>query len=130
MNANVDTSDLDNFAKDLEVAHTKLGNETQKILMKGGLEMRRRAGAHLAAGVRPLYLKHYERSVTYDLDRHADTQFELEFGSEIGKLQGRMGPGVEYGSSNTGPIPHILPAFAEELPIILRFAAREAKRAI
>jgi len=56
------------------------------------------------------HLPHYPKAITYDM--HGPLAAEI--GPDSSKPQGGMGRGIEFGSSNTGPIPHMLPAADDE----------------
>jgi hypothetical protein len=76
-------------------------------------------------GVEGVFLPHYFRALTSETDRYS-THVDLVVGPESGKPQGGMGPGVEYGSINTGPKPHLHRAFDDRLEGILDQVARVA----
>jgi hypothetical protein len=76
-------------------------------------------------GVEGVFLPHYFRALTSETDRYS-THVDLVVGPESGKPQGGMGPGVEYGSINTGPKPHLHKAFDDRLEGILDQVARVA----
>lgn len=61
-------------------------------------------------GVSGTYLPHYFRAISSEVDRYS-THLDLIVGPESHKPQGGMGPGVEFGSINTGPKPHLYSAF-------------------
>jgi hypothetical protein len=63
-----------------------------------------------AQGVSGNYLVHYPRSISSEVERFS-THLDLTVGPESDKKQGGMGPGVEFGSVNTGPKQHLFSAF-------------------
>jgi hypothetical protein len=69
-------------------------------------------------GVTGTYLPHYPRTITSEVDRYS-THLDLIVGPESGRPQGGMGPGVEFGSVNTGPKPHLYNAFDDRVEGIL-----------
>ena len=71
-----------------------------------------------AQGVTGTYLPHYPKAITSEVDRYS-THLDLIVGPESEKPQGGMGPGVEYGSVNTGPKPHLHNAFDDRVEGIL-----------
>jgi hypothetical protein len=78
-----------------------------------------------AQGVTGTFLPHYFRAITSETDRYA-THIDLVVGPESGLPQGGMGPGVELGSVNTGPKPHLYKAFDDRVDGILDQVARVA----
>lgn len=69
-------------------------------------------------GVEGVYLPHYFRSITSEVERFS-THIDLIAGPETGRPQGGMGPGVEFGSVNTGPKPHLFNAADQRVDGIL-----------
>jgi hypothetical protein len=55
--------------------------------------------------IRGVYLPHYPSSITSE-----SSGLRGEYGPDAGHMQGGMGTGVEYGSVNTGPRPHLMPS--------------------
>jgi hypothetical protein len=73
------------------------------------------------------FLPHYPKAITFDMLG----RFAAEVGPDASKPQGGMGRGIEFGSSNTGPIPHMLPAaddeegrFGDQVALIVERALR------
>lgn len=73
------------------------------------------------------YLPHYPRSITSETERDSRS-VSMIVGPEMGKPQGGMGPGVEFGSVNAPPIPHLFDAFDDRVESILDRASRNAAR--
>jgi hypothetical protein len=67
---------------------------------------------------RGMYLKHYPGSITSETARYRD-RLSMFVGPESKRLQGKMGPGVELGSVNTAPMPHLHGAFDDRIDAIL-----------
>ena len=64
------------------------------------------------------YLPHYALSIDFELK---DSGMAAEIGPDPGVIQGRFGRGVEFGSSHTAPMPHMLPAADKQFPLFERF---------
>jgi hypothetical protein len=64
------------------------------------------------------YLPHYALSITYDVESVGSTT-SAEIGPDKAKVQGAFGPGVEYGSVQHAPMPHLNPALDAEEPKFL-----------
>jgi hypothetical protein len=73
------------------------------------------------------YLPHYPRSITSETERSAG-MVSMIVGPESGKPQGGMGLGVEWGSVNAPPLPHLNPAFDDRVPDIVDRAANNLAR--
>ncbi len=114
-----DASELYLFAAHLDSAVDRCEPELSKVVERGALNVKRGAGLHLVGQSRRRHLKHYHKSFSYDMLN----PLEAEVGPDSSKPQGGMGRGVEFGSANTGPLPHWLPAADEEEP---RFVEQSA----
>lgn len=110
--ANVDASDVYRYANQLEHAVTNLEPEFEKITERGALNVKNESRRLLRLYFRRKYLKHYYRSISYDMDG----PLAAEIGPDESMPQGGMGPGVEFGSKNTPPAPHMFPALDKEDP--------------
>lgn len=115
MRIDVDTSELQDLAAEYDATPERVFAELEPIVDKGALNIKTRARELVSGAIRGLYLPHYARSIDYDLESRPG-EIEAEIGPNPGMAQGGMGPGVEYGSSNTGPTPHLIPAYEEEIP--------------
>jgi hypothetical protein len=73
------------------------------------------------------YLPHYPRAITSETERSAG-MVTMIVGPESAKPQGGMGLGVEYGSVNAPPLPHLNPAFDDRVESIIDRAARNMAR--
>jgi hypothetical protein len=108
----VDASELLAFARHVETAVDRAEPQYEQITERAALNVKRGAQDRVQALTRGRYLKHYPRSITYDML----SPLEAEIGPDPAKLQGGMGPGVEFGSKNTAPKPHLHLAFEDEMP--------------
>jgi hypothetical protein len=64
------------------------------------------------------HLVHYPRSITHEVETSPGI-ISMIVGPESAKPQGGMGLGVEYGSANTGPKPHLHQAFDDRVDSIV-----------
>src|SRR5690554_2368114 len=99
MALHADAGEVAAFADELTAAPDRLSSQVEQIVNRGALNVRRDAQRLIRGQITGTYLPHYPRSITYDVERAGDT-VEAEIGPETARLQGGMGPGVEFGSSN------------------------------
>ena len=107
-----DVSELLQYAN--QVAHSVDNSvkDLSKVVERGAFNIKTGAIRNVRASSTGTYLPHYPKSISYDmLD-----PLEAEIGPDSSKLQGGMGRGVEFGSSDTPPIPHMFPALEQEQP--------------
>lgn len=116
-----DITELMTYANNLEQAVTTAEPELRKVTERGALNIKRNSQARLRGISRRHYLKHYYRSLSYDVD---DDGLGAEIGPDASKLQGKMGRGVEFGSVHTPPFPHLNPSLDEEEPKYLDQVSR------
>jgi hypothetical protein len=126
MRYTVDAGDLDRLAADLEAAPAKLKPEVDRVIERGALNIRRGAQKRIRDQITGVYLPHYPRAITYDIEEGA-TFAEAEVGPESAKPQGGMGPAIEYGTSRAAPMPHLLPAYDAEIPRLVHFLSEAAE---
>lgn len=110
-----DVSQLADLAEDLAGAGRRLSSKVPAIIKRGAQNIKTDAQRRFRSQVKEVYLPHFARAITYDVKGDA-RHYEAEIGPETGKLQGGMGPGVEFGSARHAPIPNLYPAFDEEVP--------------
>lgn len=122
-----DASEVFAYANHLEQAITTAEPDLKKITERGALNIKRNSQARLRGISRRHYLKHYYRSLSYDLD---DDGLGAEIGPDASKLQGGMGRGVEFGSVHTPPFPHLNPSLDEEVPKYLDQVSRAIIKAL
>lgn len=108
----VNASEVHRYANQLEHAVDNLEPEFEQITERGALNVKRGAQELLRLYFRRRYLVHYYRSISYDMDG----PLAAEIGPDASKPQGKMGTGVELGSKNTPPAPHMFPALDKEEP--------------
>jgi hypothetical protein len=97
---NIDDRELRALAADLSAMPNKSLKAMRAVFEAGAdnLASRWRANAKETSGT---HGKHYPASITWQ--ERFSTDLEFEVGPEVGKPQGRMGPGFEYGSVNQPP---------------------------
>ena len=125
----VDASGVDALTNDLSAAPGRLRVQVGQIVNRGALNIRRDAQRRIRGQITGKYLPHYPRSITYDIERAGD-MVEAEIGPESDMPQGGMGPGVEFGSANAPPLPHLIPAYEAELPRFYRFLAQASREVL
>jgi hypothetical protein len=95
----------------------------QDALTRGGKWTRYHARNILSGQITQTYLPHYALSITSEVE-HSGGMYSMIVGPETRKKQGGMGPGVEFGSSNAPPFPHLFKAFDDRVESIIDRAAR------
>lgn len=111
----VDASDLRVLADAYSSTPEQAFDELEPIVERGALNIKNRARDLVSAAITGTYLPHYPRAIDYEVDSGGGWM-EAEIGPNPDMPQGGMGRGVEYGSSHTGPTPHLDPAYEEEVP--------------
>lgn len=109
------------FVAVLTVATEEVMPGLEKVLGKGGNNMKRDAGRIIRDVSKKGYLPHYPYALTYDLTRSGDS-VNLVFGPDAVLPQGVLARVLEYGTVNNAPIPHVGPAFEAEVPRTLKAA--------
>lgn len=113
MISHFDSPDLLALVQDLMGVEGKLVPEVRKVVERGALNVKKDAQQRFQAQSSGTYLPHYAASITYEMTG----PLEAEVGPErTGHKQGQMGRGIEFGSSNKGPMPHMIPAADAEEP--------------
>ncbi|VDG77349.1 Uncharacterised protein [Actinobaculum suis] len=125
--AKTDTSELDALVNDLGAAPGRALDETRKVIEKGAYNIKNDAQDRVRRFMAPARSKvrHYPYLVTYDLvaDRGG---IGAEIGPEIGG-QGSLGHLLEFGTATSGAMPHLIPAFLDEAPVVERYLSEAAK---
>lgn len=73
------------------------------------------------------HLPHYPSAITHEVERDSRS-VSMIVGPETAKPQGGMGLGVEFGSINTGPKPHLFDAFEDRVDSIIDRAGKNIAR--
>jgi hypothetical protein len=100
-----DLSGLDKLIADLAAAPGRLRPDVIKLTREAVRRGRDDARERISGQIRGKYLPHYAQSITHEV-----SGTKGEFGPDSSRPQGRMGRGVEFGSVNHPPLPHMLPA--------------------
>lgn len=127
MRVHVDLVGVTETADDLASMAQRVWDPLEDALERGGRWVTYEARDRLRAQIRGRYLPHYPRSITSETER-SQGAVTMIVGPESDRLQGGMGPGVEFGSVNTGPRPHLFDAFDARIESILDRAARNISR--
>lgn len=96
-------------------------------LTRGGKWTRYHARDILRSQITQTYLPHYALAITSEVIQEGAV-FSMIVGPETRRKQGGMGPGVEFGSVNTAPTPHLFKAFDDRVESIIDRAARNLAR--
>jgi hypothetical protein len=120
MTARALASGLDEFRAVLKAAERDVPRETEKVMFKAGMNMKRGAQRR-SSGIR--HAPMYPYTIGFDVDR-TDDLVSVEVGPDKDKVvgggphktPGNLGAIFEYGSVNNQPIPHLGPALDDELP--------------
>jgi hypothetical protein len=107
-----DVSELLQYANQVEHVVDHIEPDLSRAVERGALNVKRSAVQTVHAFSRGLYLKHYPKSISYDMI----SPLEAEIGPDKSMRQGGMGRGVEFGSVHTPPLPHMFPALDVEQP--------------
>lgn len=99
----------------------------EDALTRGGKWTRYHARDILRTQISETYLPHYARSITSEVERSGHI-YSMIVGPQSNRKQGGMGPGVEFGSVNTAPRPHLFQAFDERVESIIDRAAKNIAR--
>lgn len=114
-------------ASDLADLSRTVLNPVEDALDRGGQWVTYEARDRVRQRSTGTYLPHYPRSITSETER-SGTRVSMIVGPESGEPQGGMGPGVEFGSVNTQPIPHLFDAFDDRVESIIDRASRNVAR--
>lgn len=94
-------TDLDDLARDLDQAAADLGSKTYDTVRDQAAQLQRTWRANARRTARK-HGKHYPSSITNEQVPSTSAAI-WQVGPEIGKKQGSMGRGFEYGSANQPP---------------------------
>lgn len=118
MRLTIDADDLAALASDYGRTPERAFAALEPVVERGAMNVKRDARSLVLGQITGTFLPHYPRAIDYDVAAAAGW-IEAEIGPDDGKPQGGMGRGVEFGSAHTAPIPHLHPAYEQEVP---RFA--------
>jgi hypothetical protein len=121
----IDTSELDDLADQLDAAIDKVLDVTARTTARSALAIKKGAQNYIIAQTTTTYTVHYPHSISYDVTEDG-TEIRAEIGPDKARRgrQGALGNILEFGTSRNAPIPHLLPAFEDEVPRYMGFLAR------
>jgi hypothetical protein len=120
-----DTSELDDLADALEASLDRVLDVTARTTARSALAIKKGAQNYIIAQTTTTFTVHYPHSISYDVTEDGTT-IEAEIGPDKARRgrQGALGNILEFGTSRNAPIPHLLPAFEDELPKYLNALGR------
>jgi hypothetical protein len=121
----IDTSELDDLADQLDMAIDKVLDVTARTTARSALAIKKGAQNYIIAQTTTTFTVHYPHSMSYDVIEDGTT-IEAEIGPDKARRgrQGALGNILEFGTSRNAPIPHLLPAFEDEVPRYMGFLAK------
>lgn len=114
MPASQNVTGLDGLVRDLELITDEVIDKGERIVGQGMNNIRGDARKRLRAS-RFAHLPHLPKSFDYDVT-WAGYVITGEAGANRDKLQGRLDPFIEYGTTTSAPHPHWAPALEAEVP--------------
>lgn len=127
MQSTVTVTGVRETAGDLAAMSRQVLDPVEDALAQGGKWVTYEARDRLRGQITGTYLPHYPRSITSETERSTG-MVSMIVGPETGRLQGGMGPGVELGSVNAPPNPHLFDAFDARVDSIVDRASRNVGR--
>jgi hypothetical protein len=111
-----DFTELTELANGLMKSTDRLMVGARRVTVKAGKDGALEAQSLIKAQITGVYLPHYAASITSETITADGSHVVVEFGADSSKPQGGMSPGVEFGSANTGPRAHHMPAADKVAP--------------
>lgn len=121
----VDMSEVNHLAADLIAASFATLPMAEKVLEVGAAKIKKDAQRNIRAADKAGRLPGYPSSITYDTQTRG-TSVSAEVGPDKDRNQGPLGNVLEYGTSDTAPIPHLQPALEAEAPVVEQLLAAGA----
>lgn len=115
----VDMSEVNKLAADLVAASFATLPMAEKVLEVAAVKIKKDAQRNIKAADKAGRLPGYPSSITYDTQTRGVT-VSAEIGPDKDRNQGPLGNVLEYGTSDTPPIPHLQPALEAEAPTVER----------
>jgi hypothetical protein len=125
----VDMSEVNALAADLVSASLRTLPAVEKVTEVAAVKIKKDAQKRIKAADQHGRLPGYPSSITYDTATRG-VSVSAEIGPDKDRNQGPLGNVLEYGTSDTPPIPHLQPALEAEAPIFERLVAEAAVRLI
>jgi hypothetical protein len=124
-----DMSEVNKLAADLVAASFATLPMAEKVLEVGAVKIKKASQRNIRAADKAGRLPGYPSSITYDTGT-SGAKVTAEIGPDKDRNQGPLGNVLEYGTSDTAPIPHLQPALEAEAPTVERLLAEGAVRLI
>lgn len=126
MGVQFDRREVDALEQTLSSAGARLIEPLGTVIREGAQAIARDARSLIEGQIRGVFLPHYPKAITSEMTG----PLQAEIGPESGRLQGGMGPGVEFGSAKHGPLPHMMPAADRQIPQVADQAGAAAARSL
>ena len=118
----IDASEVTQLGRKLLVASTLTFAGAKAVVEKAALNVKNDARQR-ASGIR--HAPSYPSSIQYEM-----VGIQAEIGPEVGGPQWGLGDILEYGTPNSAPHPHLMPAAQKELPVMEKFLVDLATKAL
>lgn len=103
---------LNEWVAELDRAQSKSLPAVDAVVAKGAHNIKTGAARRISGHA---HAPAYPDAITYDLF-HTPGTSRAEIGPDKSKRQGALGNILEFGTPKNPPIPHLVPAFGEEIP--------------
>lgn len=127
MQVRVETTGVEKTAADIRRMAVDVLDGVADAFTRGGQWVTYEARDILRGQITQTYLPHYGRSISSEVNV-SPSRISMIVGPESRRLQGGMGPGVEFGSRNAPPTPHLFDAFDNRRHAILERALQNIAR--
>jgi hypothetical protein len=125
----VDMSEVNALAADLMATTFATLPAVEKVTEVAAVKIKKDAQKRIKAADQHGRLPGYPSSITYDTATRG-VSVSAEIGPDKDRNQGPLGNVLEYGTSDTAPIPHLGPALDAEAPIFERLIAEAGVRLV
>lgn len=122
----IDASEVTNLGRTLVVSVAAVEVGARAVMAKAALNVKNDARQRIS-GLR--HARGYPNSIKYETKFTAGT-VEALVGPEVGGPQWGLGDILEYGTVNSAPHPHLMPAAEAELPKMEKYLAEVAVKAL
>lgn len=112
----MDMREVNELAVDLAAAGQLIRPAAEKAVRVGALKIKKGAASRIRSASEAGHIPGYPASITYDVESRP-FGVSAEIGPDKDRNQGALGNLLEYGTSDTPPIPHLQPALEAEAPI-------------
>ena len=125
----VDMTEVNKLAADLMATSLLTLPAAEKITQVAAIKIKKGAQKRIRSASEAGHIPGYPASITYDTTTKG-VSVSAEIGPDKDRNQGPLGNVLEYGTSDTAPIPHLQPALEAEAPIFERLLAEAAVRLV